>query len=92
MNVKQAIDYLSDYDENEEIQVEVRFDDAGESYASTFSVTTFSHDEVSTGKHNSWPTIRANIGFGTMTEEELDLLIECVEGISQRLRHYRNGA
>ena len=46
MNVGQLIGYLKDYDEDEEVEVEVRFGEAGESRASTFDVTLLSRGEV----------------------------------------------
>ena len=92
MNVGQMIEYLKGYDENEEIEVEVRFGEAGESYSSTFDVTPFSHEEVEGGERNPWPTIGANVGFGMMTEAELRLLIEHVKGIDRRLGYHGGGA
>ena len=92
MNVGQMIDYLKGYDEDAEVEVEVRFSEAGESHASTFVVTSFSHDEIEGGERNPWPTIGADIGFGAMTDEGLRLLIECVKGIDQRLSYYRDDA
>ena len=38
MNVGQLIDYLENYDEGDEVEIEVCFSEAGESYASTFDV------------------------------------------------------
>ena len=92
MNVGQMIEYLKGYDENEEIEVEVHFGEAGESYSSTFDLTPFSHEEVEGGERNPWPTISANVGFGVMTETELRLLIEYVKGIDRRLGYYAGGA
>ena len=92
MNVRQMIDYLRDYDEDAEVEVEVRFGEAGKSYASTFDVTSFSHEEIEGKERNPWPTISANLGLGMMTEKELRLLIEHVKGIEQRLSYYRDDA
>lgn len=92
MNVGQIIDYLKDYDEDAEVEIEVRFGEAGESYASSFVVTSFSHEEVEGGERNPWPTISADVSFGAMSDEELRLLIDCVKGIDQRLSYYRDGA
>jgi len=50
----------------------VRFGEAGESYSSTFVVTSFSHDEIEGGERNPWPAIGADIGFGAMTDEGYD--------------------
>ena len=91
MNVGQKIDYLKDYDENAEVEVEVHFGEAGESYSSTFVVTTFSHEETAGGERNPWPTISTDVSFGTMSDKELRLLIDCVKGIDQRLGYYREG-
>ena len=92
MNVRQMIDYLRDYDEDAEVEVEVRFGEAGESYASSFDVTSFSHEEIEGKERNPWPTISANLGLGMMTEKELRLLIEHVKGIERRLSYYRDDA
>ena len=92
MNVGQMIEYLGGYDEDEEVEVEVHFGEAGKLYASSFDVTSFSHEEIEGGTRNPWPTIGVNVGFGTMTEAELNLLIEHVKGIEQRLRYYGDGA
>ena len=92
MNVGQMIDYLKDYDENAEVEVEVHFGEAGESYSSTFVVTPFSHEETAGGERNPWPTISADVSFGTMSDKELRLLIDCVKGIDQRLSYYRDDA
>lgn len=89
MNVGQMIDYLGNFDADDEIEVEVRFAEAGESYASTFDVSAGPH-EVSGA--NRMPVISAGIGFGTMPESDLDLLIDCVKGIDERLGYYRDGA
>ena len=86
------IDYLKDYDEDAEVEVEVRFDEAGESYASSFDVTSFAHEEIEGKERNPWPTISADISLGMMTEKELRLLIEHVKGIDQRLSYYRDDA
>ena len=92
MNVGQMIDYLKDYDEDAEVEVEVRFGEAGESYSSTFVVTSFSHEEAAGGERNPWPTIGADVSFGAMSDKDLRLLIDCVKGIDQRLGYYREGA
>ena len=92
MNVGQMIDYLKDYDENAEVEVEVHFGEAGESYASTFVVTSFSHEEAERGERKPWPTIGADVSLGSMTDKELRLLIDCVKGIDQRLSYYRDDA
>ena len=92
MNVGQMIDYLKEYDEDAEVEVEVRFGEAGESYSSTFVVTSFSHEEIERKERNPWPTISADISLGMMAEEELRLLIEHVKGIDQRLSYYRDDA
>ena len=86
MNVRELIDFLEGYDEDAE--VEAYFLEAGEAYASTFDVTTLSHAEEGPGVRNDWPTITASIGFGTMTEDELRLVIDHVKGIDRRLRYY----
>ena len=91
MNVGQMIDYLKDYDENAEVEVEVHFGEAEESYSSAFVVTPFSHEETAGGERNPWPTISADVSFGTMSDKELRLLIDCVKGIDQRLGYYREG-
>ena len=91
MNAGQMIEYLKGFDEGEEVEVEVRFGEAGESYASTFDVTAFSHEEIESRERNPWPTISANVGFGAMAEEDLGRLIECVKGIDRRLGYHRNG-
>jgi len=91
MDVRKMIDYLKGYDEDAEVEVEVRFGEAGESYASTFVVTSFSREEMASGKRNPWPTISADIGFGAMADDELRLLVDCVRGIDQRLSYYREG-
>lgn len=88
----QLIGYPEDYDEDEEVEVEVRFGEAGESRASTFDVTLLSRGEVGGGDESPWPTIGANVGLGTMTEAGLDLLIEHVKGIDRRLGYHRSGA
>lgn len=80
--------FLDGYDEDAE--VEMYFSEAGEAYASTFDVPTFSHYEMGSGVRNDWPTITAAIGRGTMTEHELRLVIDHVKGIDRRLVH--NGA
>ena len=92
MNVGQMIEYLKNYDEDEEVEVEVRFGEVGESYSSTFDVVPFSHEEVERGDRNPWPTISANVGFGVMTEKDLRLLIEYVKGIDIRMSYHGDGA
>ena len=92
MNVGQMIDYLKGYDEDAEVEVEVRFGEVGESYASTFDVVPFSHEETEGSERNPWPTISADIGLGTMSEKELCLLIDHIKGIDQRLSYYKGGA
>ena len=88
MNVGQMIEYLKNYDEDEEVEVEVRFGEVGESYSSTFDVVPFSHEEVEGGDRNPWPAISANVGFGVMTEAELRLLVEYVRGIGRKLERH----
>ena len=88
MNVGDLIDFLEMYDRSAEVEVEVHFDEAGEAYASTFDVTTFSHAEVESGVRDDWPTITAAVGLGTMAEGELRLVIERVKGIDRRLSYY----
>ena len=88
----QLIGYPEDYDEDEEVEVEVRFGEAGESRASTFDVTLLSRGEVGGGDESPWPTIGANVGLGTTAEAGLDLLIEHVKGIDRRLGYHRGGA
>ena len=92
MNVGQIIDYLKGYDDDAEVEVEVRFGEAGESYASSFDVTSFSHEEIEGKERNPWPTISANLSLGVMTEKELRLLIEHVKDIDQGLSYYRDDA
>ena len=92
MNVGQLIGYLKEYDEGEEVEVEVCFGEVAEAWASTFDVVPYSHEEEAQGKPNPWPTIGVNVSFGVMAEDELDRLIEHVKGIDQRLRYYRDGA
>jgi hypothetical protein len=92
MNVRQMIDYLKDYDEDAEVEVEVRFGEAGESYSSTFVVTSFSHEETAGGERNPWPTIGADVSFGAMSDKELRLLIDCIKDIDQRLNYHKDGA
>ena len=89
MNVRQMMDYLGNYDADDEIEVEVCFAEAGASYASTFDVSTGHHDRL---EGNLTPTISAGIGFGTMPDADLNLLIDCVKGIDERLGYYRDGA
>lgn len=88
MNVGQMIEYLKGYDADDEIEVEVCFTEAGESYAYTFDVSAGPHEE---SEEDRMPTISAGIGFGTMPDADLDLLIDCVKGIDERLSYYRNG-
>ena len=92
MNVGQLIGYLKDYDEDEEVEVEVRFGEAGESRASTFDVTLLSRGEVGGGDESPWPTIGANVGLGTMTEAGLDPLAGHARGIDRRLGCHGGGA
>lgn len=42
------------------------------------------------GQSNCWPTITAHVGFRTMFDEELELLVEHVNGIERR-REYNGG-
>lgn len=92
MNVGQLIDYLRNYDEADEVEVEVRFSEAGDSYASTFDVVAGPHEIAEKEDECRHPTISAGIGFGTMTEPELDSLIAYIKGIDRRLSYYRGGA
>ena len=89
MNVRQIIDYLGNYDPDDEIEIEVRFAEAGESYASTFDVSAGPHEIPESGQA---PVISAGIGFGMMADADLGLLIDCVKGIDERLGYYRDGA
>ena len=84
------IGYLKDYDE--EVEVEVRLGEAGESRASTFDAALPSRGEVGGGDESPWPTIGANVGLGTTAGAGLDLLIEHVKGIDRRLGYHRGGA
>ena len=81
MNVGQLIGYLKDYDEDEEVEVEVHFGEAGESRASTFDAALPSRGEVGGGDESPWPTIGANVGLGTTAGAGLDLLVEHARGI-----------
>ena len=92
MNVGQLIGYLKDYDEDEEVEVEVRFGEAGESRASTFDVTLLSRGEVGGGDESPWPTIGANVGLGTTAGAGLDPLARHARGIDRRLGYHRGGA
>ena len=92
MNVGQLIGYLKDYDEDEEVEVEVRFGEAGESRASTFDVTLPSRGEVGGGDESPWPTIGANVGLGTTAGAGLDPLAGHARGIDRRLGYHRGGA
>jgi len=89
MNVRQMMDYLGNYDPDDEIEVEVCFAEAGESYASTFDVSAGSHEG---SEEDRMPVISAGIGFGAMSDADLELLIDCVKGIDERLGYYRDGA
>ena len=91
-DVGQLIGYPEDYDEDEGVEVEVRFGEAGESRASTFDAALLSRGEVGGGDESPWPTIGANVGLGTMTEAGLDLLAEHARGIDRRLGYHRGGA
>ena len=88
----QLIEYLKDYDEDEEVEVEVHFGETGESRVPALDVPSLSRGEVGGGDESPWPTIGANVGLGTMTEAGLDLLIEHVKGIDRRLGYHRGGA
>ena len=90
MNVGQLTGYLKDYDE--EVEVEVRFGEVGESRASTFDVTLLSRGEVGGGDESPWPTIGANVGLGTTAEAGLDPLAGHARGIDRRLDYHRGGA
>ena len=92
MNVGQLIGYLKDYDEDEEVEVEVRFGEAGESRASTSDVTLLSRGEVGGGDESPWPTIGANVGLGTTAGAGLDPLARHARGIDRRLGYHRGGA
>lgn len=89
MNVRQMMDYLGNYDPDDEVEVEVHFAEAGESYASTFDVSAGPHELPDEGQG---PVISAGIGFGTMPDADLDLLIDCVKDVDERLGYYRDGA
>ena len=86
------IGYPEDYDEDEEVEVEVRFGEAGESRASTFDVTLLSRGEVGGGDESPWPTIGANVGLGTTAEAGLDPLAGHARGIDRRLGYHGGGA
>lgn len=88
MTVGDLMRFLEGYDEDAEVEVEVRFAEAGEAYAPTFSVSAFSHDEMESGARNGWPTITADVGLGTMDEGELRLVIDHVKDIDHRLSYY----
>ena len=92
MNVGQLIGYPEDYDEDEEVEVEVRFGEAGESRASTFDVTLLSRGEVGGGDESPWPTIGASVGLGTTAGAGLDPLAGHVKGIDRRLGCHGGGA
>lgn len=89
MNVRQMMDYLGNYDPDDEIEVEACFAEAGESYASTFDVSIGPHKLPDKGQG---PVISAGIGFGAMPDADLNLLIDCIKGIDERLGYYREGA
>ena len=91
-DVGQLIGYPEDYDEDEEVEVEVRFGEAGESRASTFDAALLSRGEVGGGDESPWPTIGANVGLGTTAGAGLDLLIEHARGVDRRLGHHGGGA
>jgi hypothetical protein len=89
MNVGQLIRFLEQYDESAGVEVEMHLTEAGEAHASTFDVTVGSRDELESGERNDWPTISASVGFGTMAEKELMMVIDCVESIDRRLKYYK---
>lgn len=89
MNVGQMMDYLGGFDRDDEIEVEVCFAEAGESRASTFDVSAGAHELPEEGQG---PVISAGICFGTIPDADLDLLIDCIKGIDERLGYYRDGA
>ena len=87
MTAGEMIELLEGYDANADVEVEMRFAEAGEACAATFDVTVGSRDEAESGAQNDWPTIAASVGFGTMATEELELVIDCVKGIDRRLNY-----
>ncbi len=89
MTAGDLIRFLEEYDEREEVEIQVHFDEVGGSYASTSCVTAFSDSEVESGRRNCWPTITAHVGFGTMADEELRSLIDYVKGIERRREYNR---
>ena len=89
MTAGDLIRFLEEYDEREEVEIQVHFDEVGGSYAPTSCVTTFSDSEIESGRRNCWPTITAHVGFGTMADEELRSLIDYVKGIERRRGYNR---
>ena len=90
MNVGQLTGYPEDYDE--EVEVEVRFGEAGESRASTFDAALLSRGEVGGGDETPWPTIGANVGPETTVEAGRDPLAGHAKGTDRRLGYHRGGA
>ena len=91
MTAGELIRFLGEYDENEDVEVHILFDEVdayGGAEAVTGVVTAGSREETEAGRMNRWPTITVAAGFGTCSEPELRHLVEYFSDLAARLAGY----
>lgn len=91
MTAGELVRLLEDYDENEDVEVHVLFDEVdayGGAEAVTGVVTAGSRGETEAGRANRWPTITVAAGFGTCSEPEPGHLVERFADLARRLAGY----
>ena len=91
MTAGELIRFLEGYDENEDVEVHILFDEVdayGGAEAVTGVVTTGSREEMEAGRANRWPTITVAAGFGTCSEAELRHLVDYFADLARRLAGY----
>lgn len=88
MTAGELIRFLEGFDEDEDVEVHVLFDEVdayGGAEAVTGVVMEGSRDELRAGRANRWPTLTVAAGFGTCTVDELRHLAGYFADVALRL-------
>ena len=88
MTAGELIGFLENYDEDEDVEVHIRFgevDAYGGAEAVTGVVAAGSREELEAGRANRWPTLTVSAGFGTCSETELRRLVAYFADLGRRL-------
>lgn len=88
MTAGEMIRFLEGYDEGEDVEVRLVFQELeayGGAEACSGAVSAYSREELEAGRPNGWPTLTVGVGFGTCTEAELRRLVAFFGDVGARL-------